>query len=56
MGTKKTNGCYIYPIKKDGYRYSKPLFVAYVGFESTPEEVVDRLSSLNPGHSYEFDV
>lgn len=56
MCSSKSHGCFIFPIKNNGERYAKPLFVPYVGLESSPADVVARLSSLNPGRSFEFDV
>ena len=43
----------IYPIKKNGERYAKPLkWASYCA--ATPEAEVERMMAMNPGTKYEI--
>lgn len=46
------NGCFIYFVKNDGSLYAKPNFIRFSGLEKSPEDIVSRLESNNPGRSY----
>lgn len=46
------NGVYLYPIRKDGSKYSKPIFYKFYGDEKTAEDVIARLEELNPGKKF----
>lgn len=46
-------GAFIYIIKKDGKRYAKPTFIEFSGFETTAEEVAERMRKLNPNSKFE---
>lgn len=58
--TKYTNrdgspkGASIYSLKKDGSRYAKPEFIAFIGNETTAEDIVKRLEKLNPSRRFEI--
>lgn len=46
-------GAFIYNIKKDGTRYAKPTFIEFIGFETTAEDVAERMRKLNPNSMFE---
>lgn len=46
-------GAFIYNIKKDGTRYVKPTFIEFIGFETTAEDVAERMRRLNPNSMFE---
>lgn len=46
-------GAFVYQVKKDGTRYAKPIFIEFVGSETTAEEIVARLKRLNPNSKYQ---
>lgn len=56
--TTKSNGqpkgVWLYGIKKNGERYAKPAFYAWVGTERTPENVKARMERNNPGARFEI--
>lgn len=47
-------GAFVYQVKKDGTRYAKPIFIEFVGSETTAEEIVARLKRLNPNSKYQL--
>ena len=50
---KEGKGAYIYHFNKDGKRRAKPTWEMFYGNEKTGEEIVARLTRLNPGKKFE---
>lgn len=46
-------GDFVYQVKKDGTRYTKPNFIKFIGSETTTEKIVIRLKRLNPNSNYQ---
>lgn len=46
-------GAFIYNIKKDETRHAKPTFIEFIGFETTAEDVAERMRRLNPNSMFE---
>lgn len=48
-----SRGAYIFPIKKNGEKYSRPIFHTFIGSEKNAYDIIKRLEGLNPGMKYE---
>lgn len=53
-GKIQKKGAYIYSLKKNGERYAHPSFIEARGLESTQEEILERMRSLNPASRFEL--
>ncbi len=49
-----SKGAFIYSIKKNGERYSKPTFYNFIGSENSAEDVIKILEEYNPNCKFEM--